>query len=151
MIARILLVVAGAAMAAYGAIRLVTSAHAIAVRSAIVWFLGGALAHDLLIAPAVVVVGALLTRWCPAVIRPYLQSGLIATGGVTLVAIPVLTGRGYSDKVPSALPLDYRHGYLLTVACVWAAVVLAALLTWAFRRSRRRRGPAAGTTLPVHR
>ncbi|HVX42365.1 MAG TPA: hypothetical protein VHC49_00670 [Mycobacteriales bacterium] len=147
MIARIGLVAAGAVMAAYGLWRLLTSAHLIAVRSAVTWFIGGALAHDVVLAPAVIVVGAVLARWCPPPVRPFLQAGLIMTGGLTLVAIPVLTGRGYSPKVPSALPLNYWHGYLIAVGCIWAAVALAG----AFQALRRRRQGVPGTTLPVRR
>jgi hypothetical protein len=134
-------------MAVYGMWRLVSSAHFIAVRSALTWFIGGALAHDVLIAPAVIVVGVVLIRWCPAAVRPFLQAGLIITGGLTLVAIPVLTGRGYSPNLPSALPLNYWRGYFITVGCVWAAVAL----TGAAQALRRRRRGVPGTTLPVRR
>lgn len=147
MITRVVLVAGGAVMAAYGLLRLLTSAHFIAVRSALTWFIGGALGHDVVLAPIVIGVGAVLARWCPARFRPFLQAGLIATGGLTLVAIPVLTGRGYSPKVPSALPLNYWRGYLIAVACIWAVTAL----TWAFHESRRRRRAPRGTTLPVRR
>lgn len=136
MIARVVAVLLGAGVVVYGAQGLVSSASFADLRSVATWFVGGALLSDLIIAPAVIATGVLLSRAVRDRVRPYVQAGLIMTGGVTLAALPLLTGRGKSDSNPSALPLNYPRGWLITVACVWAAVLLIALARRGWERLR---------------
>jgi hypothetical protein len=124
---------AGTGLAAYGIVGLVGSTHTHSLISAIEWFVGGALTHDLVLAPVVIALGALLTRLVPASMRPYVQAGLFITAALTLVALPFLLGWGYHASNPSALPLNYGRGYGIAVGCVWALIALTAWL-----RSRRR-------------
>ena len=87
--------------------------------------LGGVVVHDLLLAPLVVVAGVLLVRVVPAAVRDLVQAGLVVSGTVTVLAVPVLLGYGRQADDPSTLPLDYGRGLLVTLAVVWA--VLAAV------------------------
>jgi len=119
---------AGTGMAAYGIVGLVGSTHTHSLMSAAEWFVGGALTHDLVLAPVVIVLGVLLTRMVPGWVRPYVQAGLFITAALTLVALPFLLGWGYHASNPSALPLNYGRGYGIAVACVWTLIALTAWL-----------------------
>lgn len=102
------------------------------------WLVVGALAHDLLLFPALAAVGWLVHRLVPSVVRPVVAGGLVVAGAVTAVAYPVLTGKG-DARNPSLTPLDYPRNYAILLAAI--AVVTAAL---AVRRWRAHRRPAAG-------
>lgn len=90
------------------------------------FFLGGALAHDLLLAPAVAVLGT-LARHVPAGVRPPVLGGMVVSGLLTAVALPVVLGLGKRADNPSQLPLDYHRNLLLLLALVWAVVGLLVL------------------------
>jgi hypothetical protein len=124
---------AGIGLVVYGIVGLLGSTSRRGLISAAKWFVGGALTHDVLLAPIVVAIGVGVVRWVPGRIRPYVQSGLFITAALTLVALPFLSGRGYRRTNPSALPLNYGRGYGIAVAVVWLAVTIVA-----FVRSRRR-------------
>lgn len=142
---RALVVLAGIGTVAYGIVGLFGSAHRIALTSAGEWFIGSALVHDAVIAPVVIVTGVILARLLPGGMRPYVQSGLVISGGLLLVATPFLTGRGYQPGNPSALALDYGRGTAIAIGCVWAGViVVAAARTAAGRRRVHSREEAAG-------
>jgi hypothetical protein len=103
----------------------------------VVWLLAGPLLHDLVVFPAVAAIGWVVARVVPATVRPVVRGGLIVAAAVTVVAIPVLTGRG-DPRNPSLTPLDYPRNYALVLAAI--AVVTAAL---AVRRHRRSAAPPA--------
>lgn len=139
MIIRVAAVLVGVGVVAYGVQGLLSSASFADLTSAAMWFLGGALLSDLILAPLVIGTGALLSRTVSDRLRPFLQAGLIITGGLTLAVLPLLSGRGRSDTNPSALPLNYPRGWLIAVACVWAGIlILAAARSMRHSRGRRR-------------
>lgn len=123
----------GLGLVVYGLVGLVGSTSRRGLISATKWFIGGALTHDILLAPVVTAIGVAVIRWVPGRIRPYVQAGLFITAALTLVALPFLSGRGYRRTNPSALPLDYGRGYGIAVAIVWLAITIIA-----FARSRHR-------------
>lgn len=131
---RIAAVLCGVGTIAYGILGVLGSTSTRSLISAGEWFVGSWLLHDVLIAPVVIIIGALLTRLVPGWIRPYLQSGLIVTAALVVVALPMLSGRGYQPKNPSALPLDYGRGVLLAITVTWAVVALVAAGSWIVRR-----------------
>jgi hypothetical protein len=148
--------VTGTALVAYGTYGLVT-AH----RSApVAWARFAALvvvANDGLLAPIVLVAGALLLLAVPGTARAYLQSGLFISGTLTLLALPFVLGFGRTPDNPSALPLDYRAGLLVTLVAVWLGVggvaAVREFVRWGNRRTpplpsghgHRRRCAGAGT------
>ena len=85
--------------------------------------------HDGLLLPVFVAAGALVRLLVPPPVRAVAQAALIVTASVTLVALPLVLGYGRSADNPSALPLDYGHGLLLTLAAIWlpTAVIMAIL------------------------
>jgi hypothetical protein len=109
------------------------------------WFVGGVLAHDLLIAPAVAAAALLLAR-LPAPWRAALQAGLVVAGSVATAALPLVLGYGRRADNPSILPLDYPRNLvavLLAVLVALAAGTIAGRLVTARPRQRLNRAAAA--------
>lgn len=94
------------------------------------WFLGGAVAHDALVAPVVCGTGWLLARTVPRAVRSPVAGGLVVTGAVVLFAWPFLRGYGLRPDNPSALPLDYAAGLVTVLAAVWMVCGALALRCW---------------------
>jgi hypothetical protein len=99
------------------------------------WLAGSLVAHDLVVAPVVFVVGIAVRRSVPAWARALVQGGLIVTGVLALYSIPLLGGFGRDAGNPSILPRAYGPGLLVALGTVWAAVGI--LLAWAWRARRR--------------
>lgn len=92
------------------------------------------LIHDLVLVPAVLLVGVVVARVVPARVRAAVQAGLIATGVIVLFAFPFVRGYGVKPDNPTVLPQDYGRGLLVVLAAVWA--VTAALAARQWQRSR---------------
>jgi hypothetical protein len=97
----------------------------------VAWVVGSNLAHDLAIAPAICVVGAVVARWPPAWLRAPLQVGLLASASVLTVAWLPLRGTAAGTANPSIQPLDYVTATATVLAVVWASVSL-----WGWHRWR---------------
>lgn len=109
------------------------------------WLVGGALVHDLVLVPMVLVVGWALHRLVPAGPTRRVLTWCLATSGVlALVAWPFVRGYGRQASNPSLLARDYGRGLAAYVAVVWligATVLVAA----AYFRRRRDRPVQAGS------
>lgn len=104
------------------------------------FFLAGVLAaHDGLLLPGILAVGFLVGRFVPLGVRASVRAGLIACLAVTVVAFPLVLGRGRAADNPSLLPLPYGRGLLIVYGAVWATVAAAAM-----GRAWRRRTAARG-------
>lgn len=110
--------------------------------ASVAWLLGLALAHDLLLVPVVLLVGAGVRRFAPAASRSLLGAALLISGTVGLVAWPLVRGYGRSPGNPSLLPRDYGKGLLVVLVLVWSATLALGLLA---RRQQHTRDPG-GTT-----
>ena len=140
--------VTGGALMTFGVVGLVNNAKAVHPFDFAKWFVGADLAHDLLVAPLVCLVGAVLARAVRMPWRVPLQGGLVASAIVLAVAWAPL--RGYGRAIvpdnPTVLPLDYSTAVLTVLAAIWAAVATwLALTAWA-----RRRRAAARPAAPQH-
>lgn len=127
---RLALGAVGVAVTVYGMLRLLRlpSEQVVAV---LVWVAGGIVAHDGVIAPAVVGLGlaaTALSRW----LRPSLVVLLVVLGPLTLVAVPVLGRFGARPDNPTLLDRPYLTGYAVLVGL---GLVLAALSALRARRS----------------
>lgn len=126
---RWLFLVPGFAAVGWGALGLLRDDR-VPLPAWLTWFVGSALVHDLVVAPLVVVIGAVLARFLPRPARPPIVVGLVVSGVLTLVAMPFILDLGTSTE-PGFLPLDYGRNLLLlvagvmTVAVVWAVVASA--------------------------
>ncbi|GAA1287746.1 hypothetical protein Psi02_70380 [Planotetraspora silvatica] len=113
------------------------------------WFGGLIVAHDALVVPVVLAVGAAF-----AVLREPFRSparaGLVVAAVVCLVALPMVLGIGRRADNPSLLPLDYGRNLIavLTVIALAAASAMAVshLRTRPEARTRVLLGAAAGLT-----
>ena len=120
----------GLALLAYGAVLtwdFATSRTVNAVQGA-AWFIGGPLVHDGLVAPVVGLVGLGLSRVLPRPWRAPVVAGLVLTGVLTLLALPLLwqpfgvvTNPGLHDR-------DYGTGLAIALGVVWVTVITAGLV-----------------------
>ncbi|NUT51895.1 MAG: hypothetical protein HOV94_32075 [Saccharothrix sp.] len=98
----------------------------------LLWFVGGPIVHDLLLAPLFAGVGLLVARWVPRRWRAAVLVGLTLTGVLVLLAVPLLWRPFAGPPNPGLLDRDYRAGLLVAVAAVWAAV--GAVAWWRGKR-----------------
>jgi hypothetical protein len=106
--------------------------------SLIGWLVGGPVVHDALLAPLVGVGGAVIARVLPKPWRTPVGAGLVLTGILVALSIPYLW-RAFSGPVtPGLHDRPYLAGLLVALAVVWAAVVVAGLVS-----SRRRENTPA--------
>jgi hypothetical protein len=131
----VLLLAAGAGLAGYGVWGVVTAARADLPGYA-GFAVAGVVGHDLLLAPVTLAIGALLARRAGYGLRGPLLAGLFASLVVALVALPFVLGYGKHPDDPSALPLDYSRGLLITLGGIWTGTLAAGLARWTSRHHR---------------
>lgn len=90
-----------------------------ALRSVVLWFGGGIVLHDAVIAPLAILVGVLVLRIVPPVARAPVQAALVITGCLAIATFPLVWGQGVDPSVPSQLPLSYGRNLLIVLALVW--------------------------------
>ena len=93
---------------------------------------GGALLHDLLVAPLLIVVGLAITRAVPGRARAVVQGALAVTGIVALFSYPLVRAYGLAAHNPTSLPHNYTANLLIVlgvVLAVAAGLVIARLRT----------------------
>jgi hypothetical protein len=89
---------------------------------------GGALLHDLLIAPLVILAGVLVARRVPARARGPVQAAMAISAIVALFAYPLVRAYGLAANNPTSLPHNYGLNLVILLAVVWAAAGVAVLL-----------------------
>ncbi len=102
------------------------------------WFVGAAILHDAVLAPALIVIGWLLARGVPRRVLAPLTAGLVIAGAVLLYSIPALLTDGAQSADPSMLPNDQPRNVLLVLAVIVLLTAAGALLR---RRRTRPHGP----------
>lgn len=136
-VGRIIVGAIGLGFVGVGVRGILTHSHDTHPRSWITWVVAAALAHDLILAPAIGVVGVLVGRLVPRRARAAVQIGLLVSGCVLVVGLTaVLTpgGRHYSDN-SSVLPLAYGRNLVIVLAIIWTAIAIGVVV--AFRRRTR--------------
>jgi hypothetical protein len=96
---------------------------------------GGALVHDLLVAPLVLGAGVLLARTVPAGLRAIVQAALIVSASLVLLSYPLVRDYARVLHNPSSLPRNYTANLAIVLGVVWVVAAGAAVLT--VRRRRR--------------
>lgn len=125
---------AGGALMAFGAYGLLADAGDTHPIGWALWFAGGVLLHDLVIAPAVVAAGWALRR-VPRVVRAGLLVSVLVVAGVA----PVVLVLGRVPDNPSILPLPYGRNLAFVLAVVWLGAGAVAAVRYV-RSVRQRRG-----------
>jgi hypothetical protein len=85
---------------------------------------GGALLHDLLVAPVVIVLGVSLTRVVPARARAVVQAALVASVVIALFSFPMVRAYGLATNNPTSLPHNYARNLLVVLALIWVAAAI---------------------------
>ena len=128
------LAVGGACMA-FGLVSLLSKAGATEPANFALFFVGLALVHDLMLAPAVIVLGVALRRVTPRAGRGLVLGSLVVSAVVTLFSVRLVAGWGAQPDNPSFLPRNYVLGLAAVLAVVWGGAI--ALTALSLRRSRR--------------
>ena len=92
---------------------------------------GGALLHDLFVAPLVIVLGVALARAVPGRARAVVQAALAITGMVALFSYPLVRAYGLAANNPPSLPHNYAANLMIVLGVVWA--VAAGLVAFRLR------------------
>ena len=95
---------------------------------------GGALLHDLLIAPLVLLAAVGLARVVPARARATVTAALVVTGVLALFSYPLVRAYGLAAHNPTSLPHNYALNLTIVLGVVWA--VAAAVLIVRIRKGR---------------
>lgn len=127
---------AGTGIMAWGGwLFLDASSSAEARRGFVAWLIGIDVAHDLLLAPVVLIVGWLMARYVPARQRPPVHAGVVVSACLLALAYLPLRGTASGTGNSSIQPLDYRTSTLTALALVWAGVgAWLAARRWSDRR-----------------
>ncbi|MGP3972160.1 hypothetical protein [Streptomyces sp. 6N223] len=132
-LARLALGVGGLAMIGLGAWVLLFDAASRTPGQVAAWLAGAVVVHDLLLAPAVLLLG-LAVRPLRRV-RGALRGALLVGGCVTLVALPPLLRPG-APRNETVLPLDYGRNLALLLAVVAVGTGIVAGRSWWSGRRR---------------
>ncbi|WP_148615064.1 hypothetical protein [Nocardioides rubriscoriae] len=118
----------GVALGLYGAWLTLSRQTTAQIVSTVQYLVGGVVLNDVLIAAAALVVGVLVTRGLPAVVRAPVVVGAVVLGSTTLLAVPVLLSYGRKPDNLTLLDRDFVGGWWVfagvVVACVAVAVVV---------------------------
>ncbi|ROS58504.1 hypothetical protein EDF42_3755 [Curtobacterium sp. PhB172] len=132
---RIVLVVLGVLVIAFGAYVLVTSVKPNRIGGLATWLLGAVILHDAILSPFVVGAGLLLRRagrslraWVLVVVQTVIVLGSV----LALVVLPEIAAKRHGQKNPTILPFDYGTR-LLIVEGVLLLVVVAVLVVGVVR------------------
>jgi len=126
--------VVGGALVAFGLRNLVAEQRE-ALRSIGTWFVGGALALDLVLVPVAAAIGWAAKRLTPDAAWPAVRAGLLSSVVLVGFALPLVTHQGGKPDNPSLRPRDYGAGLTWSLVAVWAVALLVA--TVAVIRARR--------------
>lgn len=129
---------AGVVIAVVGVLKVLDRGSSTVVE-ALKWFAGGTLLHDAVLAPIVVLIGALAVPRVPTWARMPLVSGVIVLGTTSVAVFPMLTGFGAISDNPTLLDRNYAAGW-------WALAALTAVGVAAGCWWQRRTAAAAGSS-----
>jgi len=89
---------------------------------------GGALLHDLVIAPVVLLAAVALTRLLPSQARATVKAALVITGVLALFSYPLVRAYGLATHNPTSLPRDYALNLTIVLGLVWAVAAGALIV-----------------------
>jgi hypothetical protein len=131
---RVVLVMLGVALGAYGAVLLWENPPVIIMRI-LVWAAVGVLLHDLVFAPLCVAMGFAARRLIPGKWWPPIAVAAFCSVVLVFLAIPVYGKPGMRPDNMTVLDRNYPLGLWISLAAVWACVPL--YLSWTYWRASR--------------
>lgn len=127
-------IVAGVGIMLYGLQGLMRESNLTHPPNLFVYYLGGAIIHDGLVAPIVTLIGWSLKRFVPKKIWPEVRGVLFAAAVIGLYSWPFVHGYGRRPDNPSILPNNYAVG--LVDVLLFVMVIAAGVAIVRARRSR---------------
>jgi len=115
---------------------------------ALIFLIGALIAHDALLLPLTIAAGVLVRRFVPRRFRALVRAALVISLAVTIVAFPLVLGRGRAADNASLLPLHYGRGLLEIYALIGTTAAVAAMMQ-AWRDRRRRTAPPDPESSPA--
>jgi hypothetical protein len=85
---------------------------------------GGALIHDLVVAPVVIVLAVALARSVPGRARATVDGALLVTAALALFSYPLVRAYGLATHNPTSEPRNYGANLLLVLGVVWAVAAV---------------------------
>lgn len=131
---RIIFASAGGALLIFGAFRLLTEIALPNLIALALWMAAAIVIHDGVLSPVVLGTGWFLRRHVPDRARRYLQTGLIVSGLLTVIAVPMIVLRNSQPAVKAMLLRNYGANLTLLIGLV--AVVTLALYAVRVARDR---------------
>ncbi len=89
---------------------------------------GGALLHDLIVAPVAILAGVMVVRAVPRRVRGPVQAALVVSAIVALFSWPLVRAYGLAANNPTSLPHNYGRNLLVVLGLVWAVAAGAIAL-----------------------
>ena len=93
---------------------------------------GGALIHDLIVAPAVILIGVGVVRMVRGPARAVVQAAVVVTASLALFSYPLVRAFGRAAHNPTSLPHNYAANLAVVLGIVWAVAAIAIV-----KRARR--------------
>jgi hypothetical protein len=144
--ARRCLIAIGALIMTYAAFGAFTDADV--KFGALIFLIGVLIAHDALLLPLTVAAGVLVGRFVPRRFRTLVRAALVISLAVTIVAFPLVLGRGRTVDNMSLLPRHYGRGLFEIYGLIGATAAVAAMLQ-VWRDRRRRAAPPDPDSAPA--
>ena len=85
---------------------------------------GGALLHDLLVAPLFLLLGVAVAKLAKGRARPVVQSALAISALVLLFSYPLVRGFAHANHNPTSLPKNYGLDVSVILAAIWLVAVV---------------------------
>jgi hypothetical protein len=122
---RLALGAAGLALITFGIVRIFENSDRTNPRGLARWLIGAVILHDGILVPATMVLGFVITHVFRPRARRYVQGALIASGLITIIAIPLIDRRGSQPAVKALEQQNYGLHLGILVALVCGAALLA--------------------------
>jgi len=145
-VARLALLGAGVALVGVGVVVGLTSVPQGQWPSVLLWLAGGVAVHDAVLAPAAVVLGALVLPRVPVGWRPALRAGALGAVVLAIVAVVIVVASGMR-RDPSVVPVPLSTS-LVVASAVLVLAVLAGAAVGTVRARPRVPEPADPDLLP---
>ncbi|MET8148647.1 hypothetical protein ACIBSW_35445 [Actinoplanes sp. NPDC049668] len=92
---------------------------------ALIFLVAVLVAHDGIMLPLTIGAGVLIGRIVPSRLRTPVRVAAVISLAVTVVALPLVLGRGRVPDNPSILPLHYGRGLIVVYTVIWATTAVA--------------------------